>query len=44
MIIPDEKEPPCVVELQLAVRRLQEQVDSLQANASKNECEEPMAK
>jgi hypothetical protein len=31
MIIPNEKETPCVVELQLAVRRLQEQVESLQA-------------
>jgi hypothetical protein len=35
MIIPNEKEPPCVVELQLAVRRLQEQVESLQAERFK---------
>lgn len=29
------KEPPCVVELQLAVRQLQEQVESLQAERFK---------
>jgi hypothetical protein len=29
MIIPDSKEPACVVELQHAVRRLQEEVESL---------------
>lgn len=33
--MPNEKEPPCVVELQLAVRRLQEQVESLQAERFK---------
>jgi hypothetical protein len=35
MIIPNEKEPPCVVELQVAVRRLQEQVENLQAERFK---------
>jgi hypothetical protein len=44
MIMPNEKEPPCVVELQLAVRRLQEQVESLQAERFKERSEEPVAK